>query len=1020
MNRYREEGEPVVKRETHSSCCEHDPSAKEYRSLLRGLLKAVIVLSRLVRGGIATAALCALTVGVPWALWHYIGWPLPDHVPTWEEIQALLLIPITAELVLDIIACACWFWWVMFTLDVLRHTVELARCGIDKARFGDPTPTDPTNALARALVGAIMLAVLGNRLAFASDTASHSTYGPATRTVATAPAQLHPAGEASRQQIIDLPSQADVLPHTTTVTVRAPHKGIHDSLWNIAERVLGDGTRWPEIFELNQGKPQPHGLTFTQPSLIFPGEQLAVPNDASNAATKQSSDPGPPSTSPTTASPPPEDERLSPAPEPPPPASSAPTHTSGDSTATNEPEQPGFRWGTELFVSLGLAAAVNATLILARRRYRGRYRPGSGDRDDLPIAPVVYQLRLAHLRTDDGDHVEPDRPRPPTPLVVLSGRAHPDGTSRDNSLVVPVGVRQGQEIAVTLAATCGLGLLGAGAPAAIRALLVTTMTAATPHPQVTVIVPAGDLTALFGQRVQPAWLPAEVRVTPDLDAALDAMETETAVRHGSRQDAGRPWRPIVLAARSPGRQARRLEAIVDTGARVGVAALLLGQWRHGVTGYVREDGIISATSPGLGEPLRGAQVFHLGEDYTADLLDLLRHAQSDTAPAPVAHTDNVLKPTCEPRPRPRPNVPLILASTPVGSVHGGAPADQADSRLEILGANSEPTTSLQGGVASHRARESQDRAPMRESSDVASRGRLQLSTPTVADSYRHAVLPLRIAVLGPPRVWWAGPTEQPRDEGTKHAEAEREITSAFQPRLRELLVFLALHPDGASREALIAALWSVSPAERTTNAMNTSMSRLRRAVATATASAVTDLIVVGEGRYRLNPDVVSVDYHHFAAAVAARRRAATDNDRVAAYRQIIDTYTGPLADGLSTEWVETVREAIRRDAIDAVAALARALVHDDPQRTLDLLETARGFDPHNELIYRDIMRLQERLGQLDAIPRTLTLLAARLTELDDRPTPQTIELADRLHSRRDGPVEAGSSAREQRGARQVR
>src|ERR1700738_3236529 len=99
---------------------------------------------------------------------------------------------------------------------------------------------------------------------------------------------------------------------------------------------------------------------------------------------------------------------------------------------------------------------------------------------------------------------------------------------------------------------------------------------------------------------------------------------------------------------------------------------------------------------------------------------------------------------------------------------------------------------------------------------------------------------------------------------------------------------------------------------------------------------------------------------------------------------------------MTNEWIQTAREAIRRDAIDAVAALARALVEDDPQQTLDLLEIARAFDPHNEALYRDIMRLQERLGQLDAIPRTLTLLTTRLAEIDDRPTEQAISLAARL------------------------
>jgi hypothetical protein len=72
----------------------------------------------------------------------------------------------------------------------------------------------------------------------------------------------------------------------------------------------------------------------------------------------------------------------------------------------------------------------------------------------------------------------------------------------------------------------------------------------------------------------------------------------------------------------------------------------------------------------------------------------------------------------------------------------------------------------------------------------------------------------------------------------------------------------------------------------------------------------------------------------------------------------------------------------------------------DPQRTLDLLETARAVDPHNELLYRDIMRPQQQLGHLDAIPRTITLLTTRLTEIDETPTTQILELATHLQQRR--------------------
>jgi hypothetical protein len=57
----------------------------------------------------------------------------------------------------------------------------------------------------------------------------------------------------------------------------------------------------------------------------------------------------------------------------------------------------GSSWEPEVYVGLGLAGAISAALLVARRRQRAGYRPGSGHRDDaLPIGPVVYQLRLAH------------------------------------------------------------------------------------------------------------------------------------------------------------------------------------------------------------------------------------------------------------------------------------------------------------------------------------------------------------------------------------------------------------------------------------------------------------------------------------------------------------------------------------------------------------------------------------------------------------------------------------------------
>ncbi|GAA3863485.1 hypothetical protein GCM10022243_32530 [Saccharothrix violaceirubra] len=1018
----------------------------------KGAGRVLRALGRLVRGVLAATVLAALLAGLPWALTHFVGWPLPDHLPSWAEVQGVLLGPMTTTFLLNFLACATWLVWAFFTLDVARCAVEIAH----DARMPDLSAAGPVHRIAAVLVGAVLISILGQRASLPAT--SPAAGGAAAEVVATAPAWSTPA-EQGKFAVVRPAAYSAPEHHVATRAVEQasrvksavvlpynPDTGVYDSLWRMSERTLGDGNRWPEIYALNKGKPQPNGGTFTRPSLIFPGEEMALPDDATVSSPPAPAPVQPPIIPPPAPEPPPS-STATPAPsttQPPvtteaPPTTQAPSATQAP-PSTDAAGEPGISWGEELFVGLGLAAAVSAALVAARRRNRRRYQPGSGDRSDLPVAPVVYQLRLAHLRADHdttsaNDEVDLDwpterPPRAPAPPLVLGTHADVSDVLDDQAAVLPVGVRDGREIAVDLASAHGLGLLGAGAPAAVRALLVAILsTAATTDRPATVIVPADALAVLFGRRVAQAPLPAGVRVAADLDAALDMLESETLVRVGQLPPTGQPWEPVVLAARAPGRQARRLQAVLDNGSTVGVTGLLLGQWSSGVTAYVRDDGTISTTSPGLGEPLCGARVFRLGDDHLADLLDLLHQTDPDVEPETAVD---------EPRPAvvPRPHVvvddPGPGASTddrgPAGSEHTRAEstiqAPVADTDLELLAASAENDRRSDGELEILRPEPAPATSlglrlrpvqPVRSDVDPTTQNAGEGHQPGLsagsrpqgpAEPREGASAPLHVSVLGPPRVWWR-PTPATPDGET----AEREITSAFQPRLRELLVFLALHPDGASREALIAALWATSPPERTTNAMNTALSRLRRALAAATGNALSDLVVVGEGRYQIDPELVEVDYHHFAAAVAARRAAVTDADRVEAYRRIVDCYTGPLADGLSTDWIETAREAIRRDAIDAVAALARALVEDDPQQTLDLLEIARAFDPHNELIYRDIMRLQERLGQLDAIPRTLTLLTTRLAEVDDRPTHQAVDLADRLRRRHEAPGEPGRADR---------
>ncbi|GAB2490781.1 hypothetical protein GCM10027063_35000 [Promicromonospora xylanilytica] len=50
-----------------------------------------------------------------------------------------------------------------------------------------------------------------------------------------------------------------------------------DTLWGIAEEELGDGTKYPEVFEASRDTEQPGGERLTDPDLILPGWTVTVP-----------------------------------------------------------------------------------------------------------------------------------------------------------------------------------------------------------------------------------------------------------------------------------------------------------------------------------------------------------------------------------------------------------------------------------------------------------------------------------------------------------------------------------------------------------------------------------------------------------------------------------------------------------------------------------------------------------------------------------------------------------------------
>lgn len=761
-------------------------------------------------------------------------------------------------------------------------------------------------------------------------------------------------------------------------SARTVKVGTGDTLTSIAARELGNPDRWRDLYDANTRRPQPDGRALLHPDVILPGWTLHIhgsPDTGTTAAhdnqgnrgdrgrPRQPGNDGPvqprPGASPDT----PQTRPRGTAQEPPrtEAGQAEPPGVTPAAEPTVEPGPdagPGVDAGPGLYVAVSLAAAVSTALAVSRARHRRRAAlRGHTDAPHLPVPPTIYDLHIAHLSRQDHEPVL-DHPGEATDGEISDGSA--DGISdpaegHAAAVSLPVGSLGEAELAFGQLAPDGLGVTGPGTHGVCRNLLTSALAA----PDGTAIVPAAVLTELddlatgevrsvpAGEAGPAAPASPGLAVTSTHADAIRAGEALIARRDTQPPDPRRPWPPALLVMPAAGAPSPHLTALARRGAKLGLSVLVVGRHPDGTTVAVDTSGHITSSTPS-DDRLDGARLYQIPAHATRDLLALITPTRADT---PVTgEPDELASPPAdnasgEPAQHPAND------ATRNGSAHRGhARAEAADGRAEQGIDDSAVDTTGAAGVGL-----------------------------------------LHIRLLGPLCVRYLadGDSERIQAEGV-------DVTSALQPRPLHLLAFLALHPDGVHRDVLVDALWGESIGDRSVNVVGTTVSRLRRQLARVTTLADLDPIQIANGRLRLDPDTVRVDYWNFIAAERARRTATTEAERDAARRAVLAAYTATLADGLHAGWIEPPREAARLAAVDAATALARNTAASDPAAALGHLERACALDPYNDLVYRDSMRLQARLGRHDAIPRTLARLHNRLNDIGEQPQPHTIELARRL------------------------
>jgi DNA-binding SARP family transcriptional activator len=965
-------------------------------------------LARVVKGVGALGLLAGLVVGIPWALWHFIGWPLPHHLPSSGQVgRALDQQGIADQTLVDALAVVVWVTWAVLIVSIIvelppalagRHAPRLPIAGIFQPVTGRLVAAvlvavltlapRPSHAAVPGSLGGKLSAASGRQPeaalivkdTFVRETATtdatrrDTTLGGFVLTASTRPLPPVAAPTASTTDA--------VAPDETAGTSRTYVVQRGDTLWAIAEQQLGDPLRWSQIYQLNEGRPQPGGTSLIDPHWIDPGWTLLLPTGPLAAAATPVPSP-PPTTRPTTtpashATPsasPLIVPTTTPVTAPSRPASSRPATTTPPTSAPSPSKGEGrglstvvapIRLPSGSIVAGSFAAGVLSALAAGRLRRRRHYRPQPphpGRHVKVEPQPAVLRDLLVAVRAkrnDQDEDLTAEVRREPAPMTAI-----PDDDALVRPDVIEVAIRGDEVVRLGIGDWPGLTLNGLGAPACLRAWIAALITRNGPYgAEVLVVGPLAD-------RLLPGIeLPALHRFET-VEAALSRLESEIVARSRQLDDASAADAvahrrqapeyplPVVLMVTDmvPDSLRPRWRAMAASATRVGIASLVLIPVHasdEAPDAYGRivigEGGSIErVTPPALAELLQRAVAFGLSATEAVDLL----------APVASIHNDHEFDER-------EPYNALFENGLPDNSAF-------ADAALVVGGVEN-------GGGNS----------PFAETNDAGA-----VSWPAPGDPEPESA-PIRVELLGPALV---------------EAWGEK-VSSGLRASAYELLAWYALRPDGATAETAIEALWPDASAKRGRERFWTALGNLRSRLHGPGEDGVEILSKVGE-HYRPDSSVLDIDLWRFEAALTEAARTVERVALVAALERAAAAFGGEFYPSADALWVEPAREDLHRRALDVHIRLAELYSEDGHHdAAVAALERAIELDAICEDAYRRLIVLQARLGRTDAAQRAWRLLLGHLAELDLEPEAATADLVHEVLTPR--PVSADRQTRPRR------
>ncbi|MFG2089305.1 BTAD domain-containing putative transcriptional regulator [Spirillospora sp. NPDC048824] len=229
----------------------------------------------------AVVALSALMAGVPAALLILFGSPLPDHVPSASDLTQR----VGPGSLIAILVALVWLAWLQLAVCVAVEVYAGIRGVGVPARV--PLAGGTQSLVHRLVVAALLLFTATTAIMPAFSGAGGLSQRPPVQTQSQEFHRIPAAPERTAvadRVAADLAAEPLEKAATTKIyRVQPPEGRHHESLWEIAEKCLGEGRRYKEIFALNKGHIQPDGTRLTIASLIRPGWILEMPADAKGA-----------------------------------------------------------------------------------------------------------------------------------------------------------------------------------------------------------------------------------------------------------------------------------------------------------------------------------------------------------------------------------------------------------------------------------------------------------------------------------------------------------------------------------------------------------------------------------------------------------------------------------------------------------------------------------------------------------------------------------------------------------------